>query len=50
MIDLFWYMNPEFSVSMFPHPYIRRGMQEAVYARGRAWCGWRDGLPSGSAL
>jgi len=33
VIDFFWYMNPEFSVNMFPHPFIRRGIQEAQYAR-----------------
>ena len=26
-------MNPEFSINMFPRPLIRRGMQEAAYAR-----------------
>jgi hypothetical protein len=26
-------MNPEFSLNMFPHPFIRRGIQEARYAR-----------------
>jgi hypothetical protein len=33
VIDFFWYMNPEVSVNMFPHPLIRRGIQEAQYAR-----------------
>jgi len=33
VIDIFWYMNPEVSVNMFPHPLIRRGIQEAQYAR-----------------
>jgi hypothetical protein len=33
VIDFFWYMNPEFAINMFPHPYIRRGIQEAQYAR-----------------
>ena len=33
VIDFFWYMNPEFSLNMFPHPFIRRGIQEARYAR-----------------
>jgi len=33
IIDIFWYMNPEGSINMFPHPYIRRGIQEARYAR-----------------
>jgi hypothetical protein len=33
VIDLFWYMNPEASINMFPHPYIRRAIQEARYAR-----------------
>jgi hypothetical protein len=33
VIDFFWYMNPEFSMSMFPHPYVRRAIQEAQYAR-----------------
>lgn len=33
VIDFFWYMNPEFSLNIFPHPYIRRGIQEARYAR-----------------
>jgi hypothetical protein len=33
IIDFFWYMNPEISVNMFPHPLIRRGIQEARYAR-----------------
>jgi hypothetical protein len=26
-------MNPEHSINMFPHPYIRRALQEAQYAR-----------------
>jgi len=25
VIDVFWYMNPEFAINMFPHPYIQRG-------------------------
>jgi|GEM_PF-4438570 len=33
VIDFFWYMNPEGSINMFPHPYIRRAIQEAQYAR-----------------
>ncbi len=33
IIDFFWYMNPEFSMNMFPHPYIQRAIQEARYAR-----------------
>ena len=33
IIDFFWYMNPEFSLNMFPHPFIRRAIQEAQYAR-----------------
>jgi len=33
VIDFFWYMNPELSVNMFPHPFIRRAIQEAQYAR-----------------
>jgi len=33
VIDFFWYMNPEVSFNMFPHPFIRRGIQEAQYAR-----------------
>jgi hypothetical protein len=33
IIDIFWYMNPELSINMFPHPFIRRGIQEAQYAR-----------------
>ncbi len=33
IIDFFWYMNPEASINMFPHPYIRRAIQEAQYAR-----------------
>ncbi len=33
VIDFFWYMNPEHSINMFPHPYIQRGIQEAQYAR-----------------
>jgi len=32
VIDLFWYMNPESAINMFPHPYIRRAIQEAHYA------------------
>ncbi len=32
VIDLFWYMNPEGSINMFPHPYIQRAIQEAHYA------------------
>lgn len=33
IIDFFWYMNPEASINMFPHPFIRRAIQEAQYAR-----------------
>jgi hypothetical protein len=33
LIDFFWYMSPEIAVNMFPHPFIRRGIQEARYAR-----------------
>ena len=33
VIDFFWYMNPEVSFNMFPHPFMRRGIQEAQYAR-----------------
>ena len=33
VIDFFWYMNPESAINMFPHPYIRRAIQEAQYAR-----------------
>ena len=33
VIDFFWYMNPELAVNMFPHPSIRRAIQEARYAR-----------------
>ncbi len=33
VIDFFWYMNPELAVNMFPHPSIRRAIQEAQYAR-----------------
>jgi len=33
VIDFFWYLSPEFSLNMFPHPYLRRGIQEAQYAR-----------------
>jgi len=33
VIDFFWYMNPELSVNMFPHPFIQRAIQEAQYAR-----------------
>jgi len=33
VIDFFWYMNPELSFNMFPHPMIGRGVQEAHYAR-----------------
>jgi hypothetical protein len=33
VVDFFWYMNPETALNMFPHPYIRRGIQEAQYAR-----------------
>ncbi len=33
VIDFFWYMNPEFALNMFSHPYIRRTIQEAQYAR-----------------
>ena len=32
VIDFFWYMNPEFSLNMFPHPYLGRTVQEARYA------------------
>ncbi len=31
--NCFWYMNPEYSVNMLPHPYIDRAIQEAVYSR-----------------
>lgn len=33
VIDFFWYMNPEFSINVLPHPYVGRGIQEAHYAR-----------------
>ncbi len=33
VIDIFWYMNPELAINMFPRPYIQRGIQEAQYAR-----------------
>jgi hypothetical protein len=33
VIDFFWYMNPEHSMNIFPHPCIRRTLQEALYAR-----------------
>jgi len=33
IIDKYWYMNPEMSINMFPHPYIRRSIQEAHYAQ-----------------
>jgi hypothetical protein len=33
VIDLFWYMNPEVSINIFPHPFVQRGIQEARYAR-----------------
>ena len=33
VIDFFWYMNPELSFNMLPHPYIGRAVQEAHYAR-----------------
>jgi len=33
VIDFFWYMNPELSFNMFPHPMIGRAVQEAHYAR-----------------
>ena len=33
VIDFFWYMNPEYSINMLPHPFIKRGIQEARYAR-----------------
>ena len=32
VVDLFWYTNPETALNMFPHPYIKRGIQEAHYA------------------
>ena len=32
VVDIFWYMNPERAINMFPHPYIRRAIQEAHYA------------------
>lgn len=32
IIDFFWYMNLEFSINIFPHPFIRRAIQEAHYA------------------
>ena len=33
IIEFFWYMNPETALNMFPHPYLRRTIQEAQYAR-----------------
>jgi len=33
IIDKYWYMNPEYSINMFPHPYINRSIQEAHYAQ-----------------
>ena len=33
IIDKYWYMNPESAINMFPHPYIRRSIQEARYAQ-----------------
>jgi len=33
VIEFFWYMNPEFSANIFPHPFIQRAIQEAQYAR-----------------
>ena len=36
VIDFFWYMNPEASINLFPHPYVRRAIQEAHYARDEA--------------
>jgi len=33
VIDFFWYTNPEYSINIFPHPYLKRTIQEAAYAR-----------------
>ena len=33
VINCFWYMNPEYAINMLPHPYIRRGIQEARYTQ-----------------
>ena len=38
VIDCFWYMNPEYALNMLPHPFIRRGIQEALYARDELKC------------
>ncbi len=52
IIDFFWYMNPEISFNMFPHPFIRRTIQEARYARdeigadGTRVTGWRHPVNS----
>ncbi len=31
--NCFWYMNPEYALNMLPHPFIERGIQEALYSR-----------------
>ena len=33
VIDFFWHLNLEYSVNMLPHPFIKRSIQEARYAR-----------------
>ena len=33
VINIFWYMNPEYSINIFPHPFFRRAIQEAHYSR-----------------
>jgi len=30
--NCFWYMNPEYALNMLPHPFIERGIQEALYS------------------
>ena len=38
VINCFWYMNPEYALNMLPHPYIKRGIQEALYSRDELKC------------
>lgn len=43
IIDIFWYMNPESAINMFPHPYIQRTIEEARYARDEAGADGAEG-------
>ncbi len=43
VIDFFWYMNREVSLNLFPHPFIRRAIQESRYARDELGVGGVEG-------